>query len=99
MSGVGLDSLPSVGECDPGAPNAEFVVYQSAGADGERLALQLEEKTDVSHVYVMANEQRQTNMSYVGETTTITGLSSGTAIEYVGFTNCGQQTVGTYTVS
>lgn len=91
-------SLPSLGGCNADTPTASFVTHQSSGDNGERVALQLEQIESAEHVLVMDGETEAANMTGVGNTTTVTDLSSDDTIQFVGYNKCGQHDVGSYTV-
>lgn len=95
----GIPSLSLGSSCDPGTPNATFATHQSTGPDGERLALQLTDRTDTDYVRVVLGNSEYANMTENGSTVTITQLSQGDTIQYIGHTQCGNETqLGQYTV-
>jgi hypothetical protein len=95
---AGLPSLPSVGACDAGDPQATFATFQHAGQNGESVAFQLTDSTDVQYVHLVTDETVIGNVTARGSVVTANALSSGSTVEYVGYHACGSDTLGTYTV-
>jgi hypothetical protein len=95
---AGLPSVPAFGACDEGAPTVGFATFQTTDQSGETVAFQLTNSTDVQYVHVVSETKVVGNMTTRGSVVTVNGLSSGETIEYVGFHECGSDTLGTYTV-